>query len=113
MYICLWLVCIILYIDKHIVIIDDLIQSGGTLYKCAVALKAKGAISVSAFVPHAVFPNNSWEKFLKYSTPPGKYAEFDRFWTTNSIPTTTTNIPTNDVFEILDISPQLLLDLDA
>ena len=37
-------------------------QTGGTLYECGVALKALGASSVSVFVAHAVFPNESWKR---------------------------------------------------
>lgn len=37
-------------------------QTGGTLYECGVALKALGAASVSVFVAHAVFPNDSWKR---------------------------------------------------
>lgn len=37
---------------KHVVIVDDLVQTGGTLFECGVALKNAGALSVSAFVAH-------------------------------------------------------------
>lgn len=36
---------------------------GGTLYECGVALKSLGAASVSAFVAHSVFPNDSWKRY--------------------------------------------------
>ena len=42
--------------DQNVVIVDDLVQTGGTLYECGVALRALGARSVSAFVAHGVFP---------------------------------------------------------
>jgi predicted amidophosphoribosyltransferase len=29
--------------DKTIVIVDDLVQTGGTLYECGLVLKAQGA----------------------------------------------------------------------
>lgn len=105
---------------KNVVIVDDLVQTGGTLYECACALKAQGARSVSAFVTHAVFPNKSWSKFLRKNIldvekpdQPGPYHIFETFWVTNSVPTTTTQIPEGDVFEVLDILPQILSDLDA
>jgi phosphoribosylpyrophosphate synthetase len=91
------------------VIIDDLVQSGGTLYECAVALKAHGAKSVSAFVAHAVFPNHCWSDFL-YNNKKGI---FEKFWITNSQPTVTSKLPENDVFEVLDLTPQILADLDG
>ena len=48
---------------KHIVIVDDLVQSGGTLIECAKVLRREGASAVSAYVTHGVFPNESWRRF--------------------------------------------------
>jgi len=93
---------------KNVVIVDDLVQSGGTLYECGKALKDLGAAKVSAFVAHAVFPNNSWEKFLKGNDR----AVFEKFWITNSIPTVTNMIPKDDVFEVLDLTEKIIYDLD-
>jgi phosphoribosylpyrophosphate synthetase len=95
--------------DRHVIIIDDLVQTGGTLYECGVALQNAGASSVCAFVVHAVFPNQSWRKFLTT----GERHCFDRFFTTNSIPTVTDLIPRNDVFEVLDITKKIVEDLDT
>ena len=39
--------------DCHCVIVDDLVQTGGTLIECATAIQQAGALSVSAFVTHA------------------------------------------------------------
>jgi ribose-phosphate pyrophosphokinase len=50
---------------KNVVIVDDLVQTGGTLYECGVALLKSGAASVSCFVAHGVFPAESWKRFLK------------------------------------------------
>jgi phosphoribosylpyrophosphate synthetase len=94
--------------NKDVLIVDDLVQTGGTLFECGVALKAAGAQGVNAFVVHAVFPNMSWRNFL--ST--GNRHLFGRFFVTNSIPTVTDNIPTNDVFEILDLSHNIVSDID-
>jgi len=44
----------------HCLIVDDLVQSGGTLLKCQKALKAAGASAVSCYVTHAVFPGEAW-----------------------------------------------------
>ena len=41
---------------KNVVIVDDLVQTGGTLFECGVALKNAGALSVSAFVAHGRRP---------------------------------------------------------
>ncbi len=32
--------------DKNILIVDDLVQTGGTLYECGVVLKSVGALSI-------------------------------------------------------------------
>ena len=94
--------------NRSIIIVDDLVQTGGTLFECGQALKELGASSVSAFVSHAVFPNSSWRRFDKAGG--GDRAIFDKILVTNSIPTT--KFPENsETFEILDLLPQILEDL--
>ncbi|GAX21737.1 hypothetical protein FisN_31Lh022 [Fistulifera solaris] len=94
---------------KHICIVDDLVQTGGTLYESALVLKQAGAASVSAFVTHAVFPNQSFQRF----NVGGDRHCFDKFWVTNSIPTVTSTLPVEDgVFEVLDLTELILHDLD-
>jgi len=93
---------------KHVVVVDDLVRTGGTLYEAAGALRKAGAASVSCFVTHAVFPFSSWQHYLKGGKRAGA---FDKIWVTNSVPVTTDNIPTNDVFEVLDLVPQIVEDL--
>nr|XP_054750602.1 uncharacterized protein LOC129256414 [Lytechinus pictus] len=65
---------------RHVIIIDDLIQTGGTLINCAKVLQKQGALSVNAFVTHAVFPQHSWRRFLEDDV------KLDTFWITDSIP---------------------------
>jgi len=94
---------------KHIVIVDDLVQTGGTLYECGKVLKDAGALTVNAFVSHGVFPKDSWVRFNKG----GDRACFEKFWVTNSIPTVTDNLPVDDgVFEVLDLMDIVINDLD-
>ena len=94
---------------RHIVIVDDLVQTGGTLFESGRVLKEAGAASVNAFVTHAVFPNESWRRFNKG----GDRDCFDKFWTTNSIPTVTDSLPVEDgVFEVLDLMELIISDLD-
>jgi len=88
-----------------IIIVDDLVQTGGTLYECGAALKSKGALSVSAFVTHAVFPTG-WDRFLRAKSGP-----FENFFVTNSNPTVAERLPKDDVFKALDIMTQLVTDL--
>lgn len=89
------------------VIVDDMVQSGGTLYKCAEQLLKSGCTEVSAFCTHAVFPKKSWQRFTKG----GDRAVFKNFYVTNSNPTVTGELPEGDVFIVLDILPQFMNDL--
>ena len=93
---------------KHVLVMDDLIQTGGTLYECAVSLKKAGAATVSGFIVHAVFPGGSWAPFTKG----GDRAVFERFWLSSSNPAVCDQIPSGDVFEVLDLAPRILHDLD-
>ena len=45
---------------KNCVIVDDMIDTAGTLCKAATALKDHGAKSVSAYATHAVFSGNAY-----------------------------------------------------
>lgn len=95
--------------DRHIVIVDDLVQTGGTLYETGKVLEEAGAASVNAFVTHGVFPKESWKRFNKG----GDRACFQKFWVTNSIPTVTDKLPVHDgVFEVLDLMDLIICDLD-
>ena len=46
---------------RHCVLIDDLIDTGGTLCNAAAALKEHGALSVCAYATHAVFSGSAVE----------------------------------------------------
>jgi ribose-phosphate pyrophosphokinase len=94
---------------RNIVVVDDLVQTGGTLYETGRVLTEAGAASVHAFASHAVFPGRSWMRFNRG----GDRACFDKFWVTNSVPTVTDQLPTEDgVFEVLDLTDLIVSDLD-
>ena len=93
---------------KHVLVVDDLVQTGGTLYECGVALKKHGAKSVSAYVAHGVFPHKAWKRFLR----DGDRNCFEKFYVSNSIPTVTDWLPKDDVFHVIDISEKIIKDLD-
>jgi ribose-phosphate pyrophosphokinase len=80
---------------RHVVIIDDLVMSGGTLLACREALSAAGARDVSAFVTHAVFPREAWRKFTS--------AGFKRFWVTDSVPRQAAVLAEQPPFEVLSL----------
>jgi len=67
---------------KKVIIVDDLVQTGGTLHVCKNVLLAAGAVSVDAYVTHAIFPKDSWKDFL----PGGKKEGFSSFWIGDTCP---------------------------
>ncbi len=81
---------------RHVVIVDDLAMSGGTLLACRRALKAQQAKAVSAYVTHGVFPNAAWQAFLT--------AGFAHFWMTDSVPHTAAGLASRPPFEILSLA---------
>lgn len=49
-------------VGKHIIMIDDMIDTGGTLTKAADMMMERGALSVRAFCTHAVLSGSAYEK---------------------------------------------------
>lgn len=86
---------------KHVIIIDDLVQTGGTLIECAKALKNEECSAVSIFVTHGVFPEKSWERFVQSEV------EFSNIWVTDSIPHAN-EIVQNKPFKLLSLSEAIV-----
>ncbi|XP_028111159.1 ribose-phosphate pyrophosphokinase 4 [Camellia sinensis] len=86
----------------HVVIVDDLVQSGGTLIECQKVLAAHGAAKVSAYVTHGVFPKRSWERFVHKNEDSEK--AFAYFWITDSCPLTVKAIANKAPFEVLSLA---------
>lgn len=82
----------------HVVIVDDLVQTGGTLLECRTALLEAGAIKVSAYVTHAIFPRDSWKRFI---------GKMEKFFITNSHPTAQ-KIKDVEPFEVLSLTDDLI-----
>ena len=78
-----------------VLIIDDLVQSGGTLEECRKALQIMGAKRISAYVTHAVFPDKNYKKFFN--------GNFHKFYITNSIPEISNELEDKAPFEIIKI----------
>ncbi|KAL0362524.1 UNVERIFIED_CONTAM: Ribose-phosphate pyrophosphokinase [Sesamum calycinum] len=86
----------------HVVIVDDLVQSGGTLIECQKVLAAHGAAKVSAYVTHGVFPKRSWERFVHKNEESEK--AFAHFGITDSCPSTVKAIASKAPFEVLSLA---------
>ena len=84
---------------RHVVIVDDLVMTGGTLLQCAEALRNGGATRVSSYVSHGVFPEQTWMKF--------EDAGFHRFWLTDSCPKTVAAITGRKPFEVLSLAGRI------
>ncbi|GAB4155072.1 MAG: ribose-phosphate pyrophosphokinase [Planctomycetota bacterium] len=63
---------------KTVLLVDDMISTGGTLVNAARALKDAGATQVLCAVSHAVLAGNAVEKLSK--------AEIDKLYVTDTIP---------------------------
>ena len=66
--------------DRECIIVDDMIDTGGTLCKAAAALKARGAKKVIAYGTHPVLSGSAYENI--------KNSVIDTIVVTNSIPAT-------------------------
>ncbi|RUO79622.1 ribose-phosphate pyrophosphokinase [Pseudidiomarina taiwanensis] len=64
--------------DRDCIIVDDMIDTGGTLCKAAEALKQNGARKVFAYATHPVFSGNAYQNI--------KDSNIDLFVVTDSIP---------------------------
>eukprot|EP00268_Persea_americana_P032932 TRINITY_DN3258_c0_g1_i1.p1 TRINITY_DN3258_c0_g1~~TRINITY_DN3258_c0_g1_i1.p1 ORF type:complete len:321 (+),score=64.47 TRINITY_DN3258_c0_g1_i1:219-1181(+) len=92
---------------RHVVIVDDLVQSGGTLIECQKVLAAHGARKVSAYVTHGVFPKHSWERFTHENSKEGSEKTFTYFWITDSCPQTVKAIADKAPFEVLSLAESI------
>jgi len=50
---------------KHVIIVDDIIDTGGTLCRCAALMMEKGAMSVRAVCTHPVMSGHAYENITK------------------------------------------------
>lgn len=67
---------------KDCFLVDDMIDTGGTILSAAKLLKEKGAKSISIMCTHGVFSNNAIERFDQAI----KNKEIDNLYVTDSIP---------------------------
>ena len=96
---------------KHVIIVDDLVRTGGTLEECRKALMEDGALKVSCFVTHAVFPPSpdpskppTWNRFLSAGKDPKDC--FSYFFVTNSCPMVTNQL-TQKPFKVVSLASSI------
>lgn len=77
---------------RHCVIVDDMIDTGGTLCQAAAALKERGALSVYAYATHAVFSGTAAKNIAE--------SVIDEFIVTDSIPLSEEIIATGKVRQL-------------
>nr|CAB43552.1 phosphoribosyl diphosphate synthase [Arabidopsis thaliana] len=88
---------------RHVVIVDDLVQSGGTLIECQKVLAAHGAAKISAYVTHGIFPRSSWKRF-KLDTKGDPAEGLSYFWITDSCGMTVKEVMNKPPFEVLSLA---------
>ncbi|KAK6922268.1 Ribose-phosphate pyrophosphokinase, N-terminal domain [Dillenia turbinata] len=88
---------------RHVVIVDDLVQSGGTLLECQKVLAKHGAAKISAYVTHGIFPNKSWERF-QHDNEGSPENGLTYFWITDSCPLTVKEVKNKPPFEVLSLA---------
>ncbi|XP_059657877.1 ribose-phosphate pyrophosphokinase 4-like [Cornus florida] len=88
---------------RHVVIVDDLVQSGGTLIECQKVLAKHGAAKVSAYVTHGIFPHRSWERF-EHDNGGCPENGLSYFWITDSCPLTVKEVKNRAPFEVLSLA---------
>eukprot|EP00271_Cylindrocystis_brebissonii_P017144 TRINITY_DN432_c0_g1_i1.p1 TRINITY_DN432_c0_g1~~TRINITY_DN432_c0_g1_i1.p1 ORF type:complete len:423 (+),score=72.34 TRINITY_DN432_c0_g1_i1:189-1457(+) len=92
---------------RHVVIVDDLVNTGATLIECQKLLTAKGAAYVSAYCTHGVFPQETWKRFVPEEKATGGGEQehgFAHFWITDSCAQTVKAVRGRQPFEILSLA---------
>lgn len=88
---------------KHVCIVDDLVMSGETMLECARVIRDAGALDVSAYVTHAIFPGESWRRF--------EGGPISRFYVTDSCPARIAPLRGRAPFEVLSLAGVLAAEL--
>jgi ribose-phosphate pyrophosphokinase len=82
---------------RHALVVDDMVDTAGTLTKVAESLKKEGARSISASCVHAVLSGNAIERIER--------SPLEKIIVTNSVPAE--RLCNSPVFECLSIAPLL------
>lgn len=77
---------------RPVLLVDDIVSSGGTLIACARALTAAGAATIDAIITHALFPSEMATEFAN--------AGIRSIRSTSSVPHPSNAIPLDDIFAV-------------
>ncbi len=77
---------------KDVILVDDIVDTAGTMVKAASALKAKGATSVMAFATHPVLSGEAYKRIQE--------GELDELIVTNTLPIQ----PNQEKITVLDVA---------
>ncbi len=81
--------------DKNVVIIDDMIDTAGTICKAANLMKAKGAKSVRAFASHAIMSDPASQRIME--------SELDEVYFSDSVPFDVAKCPKVHIISIAEL----------
>jgi ribose-phosphate pyrophosphokinase len=90
--------------DRHVVIVDDMIDTAGTVCNAAEMVRAQGAISVRIAATHAIFSEPAIDRI--------KNAPIEEVIVTNTLPVIP-DAQSLDVIKVLSIAPILAETLQA
>jgi len=88
---------------KKVIIVDDLVRSGGTLLECATKIKEVGAVEINFYCTHAEFPEESWKKFTPEKSP----FEIGNFFITDTVSRVSNQINNIKPFYLISIVDHL------
>ena len=84
---------------RHCVIIDDMIDTGGTLVKSGEAIKTEHAASVTAMATHAILSSPAYERLTD--------SAIDKVVVTDTLPTEHHKEALGDQLEVVSVAPPI------
>jgi|GEM_PF-3510977 ribose-phosphate pyrophosphokinase len=66
------------FISPNVIIVDNILDTGGTLLACCKILKSNGAKNIYIFVTHGLFTGNKWQRLFDLNVR--------KIYCTNSVP---------------------------
>ena len=82
--------------DKNVIMIDDMIDTGGTICKAAALLKEHGAKSINIFVTHGLFSGDALKNIAE--------SEIDMVVVTNTVPNSSDIFSESSKIKMIDVS---------